>query len=308
MGRKQNKKRGAFHPKLLPEQITTQVTNTVDYTRRSWAIIKGAVNVFVDIDGSQHAGAFAYFAFASLFPLVILLITFITPFFRGQDMTEGVISYLQMYVPLTPEMQQGIFSNITGVIEGRAPAGIVAVLLLIWTAVQGFTALMTAVNQTWKQKTHKWYQLPLKGVVAIFLSIGVVLTAVAVPVIFRLLKDLILPQQSLAFLNSEFVKQLLSLFLVFCCLAWFYKWAPTHGVRWRDVWLGAVVATVLLRGAEVVFVIYLTDFATLNAVYGAFGGIMALLLWIYLSGNIFILGSCICAASVQKSEETIADH
>jgi Ca2+-transporting ATPase len=46
-------------------------------------------------------------------------------------------------------------------------------------------------------------------------------------------------------------------------------------------------------------VIYLKNFATLNAVYGAFGGTMALLLWIYLSGCIIIFGACLCAARTE---------
>jgi Ca2+-transporting ATPase len=51
--------------------------------------------------------------------------------------------------------------------------------------------------------------------------------------------------------------------------------------------------------AENLFVIYLKDFATLNAVYGAFGGFMALLLWIYFSGGVFIFGACLCAAQAE---------
>ena len=50
---------------------------------------------------------------------------------------------------------------------------------------------------------------------------------------------------------------------------------------------------------ESLFVIYLQDFATLNAVYGAFGGIMALLLWIFFSGCIFIFGACLCAGQAE---------
>ena len=72
-------------------------------------------------------------------------------------------------------------------------------------------------------------------------------------------------------------------------------------VRVAEVWGAALCATALLQGAEGLFVIYLKDFATLNAVYGAFGGIMALLLWIYLSGCIFIFGACLCAAWAEGS-------
>jgi len=50
-------------------------------------------------------------------------------------------------------------------------------------------------------------------------------------------------------------------------------------------------------------VIYLRSFAAFNAVYGAFGGITALLLWIYLSGEIFIYDVCICAVQADMPEE-----
>jgi Ca2+-transporting ATPase len=65
------------------------------------------------------------------------------------------------------------------------------------------------------------------------------------------------------------------------------------------VWAAALLATVLLQAAESLFMIYLKNFATLNAVYGAFGGIVALLLWVYISGCIFIFGACLCAAQAE---------
>ena len=85
--------------------------------------------------------------------------------------------------------------------------------------------------------------------------------------------------------------------MVFLCLGLFYRIAPRRLTRFAEVWAGALCATVLLRAAENLFVIYLKDFATLNAVYGTLGGIMALLLWIDLSGCIFIFGACLCAAN-----------
>ena len=69
--------------------------------------------------------------------------------------------------------------------------------------------------------------------------------------------------------------------------------------RFAEVWIVALCATAMLYAAEHLFVVYLKDFATLNAVYGAFGGIMALLLWIYLFGCIFIFGACLCAAQAE---------
>jgi YihY family inner membrane protein len=82
---------------------------------------------------------------------------------------------------------------------------------------------------------------------------------------------------------------------VFLGLSLFYRLAPRRRTRFAEVWVAALCATILLRVGEKLFLIYLTHFATLNAVYGAFGGIMALLLWIYLSGCVFIFGACLCA-------------
>ncbi len=64
--------------------------------------------------------------------------------------------------------------------------------------------------------------------------------------------------------------------VVFLGLSLFYRLAPRRPTRFAEVWAAALCATVLLRAGESLFVIYLKDFATLNAVYGAFGGFMAL--------------------------------
>ena len=83
----------------------------------------------------------------------------------------------------------------------------------------------------------------------------------------------------------------------------FYRLAPRRPTRFAEVWAAALCATVLLRAGESLFVIYLEDFATLNAVYGAFGGMLALLLWIYLSGCVFIFGACLCAGQAEAFEQ-----
>jgi Ca2+-transporting ATPase len=87
--------------------------------------------------------------------------------------------------------------------------------------------------------------------------------------------------------------------VVFFSLSLFCRLAPRRHTRFAEVWAAALCATLLLRVGESLFVIYLEDFATLNAVYGAFGGMLALLLWIYLSGCVFIFGACLCAGQAE---------
>ena len=125
------------------------------------------------------------------------------------------------------------------------------------------------------------------------------LLGLAVPVFVRMANDWPFPVHGFRSWVYDLASFAIPLLVVFSSLSLFYKLAPRRPTRFAQVWAAALGATVLLRAGQSLFVIYLRDFATFNAVYGAFGGIMALLLWIYLSGCIFIFGACLCAAQAQ---------
>jgi YihY family inner membrane protein len=264
-------------------------------TRRVWAILCLAVKKFLRIDGAQWAGAFAFNAFFSLFPLMILLVTIASSFVDRDRAGKEVIAYIESYVPISGEMQGHIFGTIAGVIEAREQAGVVAFLILVWVALQCFTTLICATNLAWGTAGYNWWRLPLKSLVLLGTTAGAVLLGMAVPVLMRMAQGWLFPVQG----SRSWVYGLASFFIpllvVFFGLSLFYRLAPRRPTRFAEVWVAALCATVLLRAGESLFVIYLKDFATLNAVYGAFGGMMALLLWIYLSGCVFIFGACLCA-------------
>jgi Ca2+-transporting ATPase len=148
-----------------------------------------------------------------------------------------------------------------------------------------------------------WWRLPLKSLALLGIMIGAVFVGIAMPMLARMAQNWFFSLQEFRSSYSLW-NFLIPLFVVFLSLSLFYKLAPRRLTRFSEVWAAALCATVLLRTGESLFVVYLERFATLNAVYGAFGGIMALLLWIYLSGCIFIFGACLCAAQA----ETLTDQ
>jgi membrane protein len=75
----------------------------------------------------------------------------------------------------------------------------------------------------------------------------------------------------------------------------FYKFAPRRPARFSQVWIPALLTTLLLELGQTVFAWYLGAFTNFNALYGVFGTIMGLLLWIYFSGVILLLGGCMAA-------------
>jgi len=269
-------------------------------TRRVWTILYLTVKKFLRIDGAQWAGAFAFNAFFSLFPLMVLLVTIASSFVDRDRAGKVVIASIESYVPISGEMQRQIFDTIAGVINARQQASAVALLILVWAALQCFTTLICATNRAWGTTVYNWWRLPLKSLVLLGITAGAVLLGMAVPVLMTMAKGWLLPVDDLRSWAYGLGSFFIPLLVVFFSLSLFYRLAPRRPTQFAEVWAAALCATVLLQAAESLFVIYLKNFATLNAVYGAFGGIMALLLWIYLSGCIFIFGACLCSARAEE--------
>ncbi len=272
--------------------------------RRSWETLRFAVRTFLRIDGTQWAGAFAFNAFFSLFPLMVLIVTISSSFVDRDRAGREVISFMETYVPITGEMQRHVFDTVAGVIKAREHVGAVAFLILVWAALQCFITLVCATNRAWGLPLHNWWRLPLKSLGLLAITAGAVLLGIAVPVLMRVARGWLFPVYDFASWMYDLGSLFIPLLVVFLGLSLFYRLAPRRPTRFAEVWIAALCSTVLLRVAESAFVIYLKDFARLNVVYGAFGGIMALLLWIYVYGCIFVFGACLCAGRT----EALARH
>ena len=246
-------------------------------------------------DGTLWAASFAFNAFFALFPLMILFVTLASFFVDRASAGRAIVAYVEAYVPLDGNARTKIFEAIGGVIDAREQASLVALLLLVWTALQSFTTLIRVVNHVRGDNAYSWWQLPLRGMALLGVTAGAVLVGMAAPALASVGKSWLFPMRDVGswiYALWGFVVPLVVLFLSLCL---FYKLAPRRPPRFADVWVAAAVTTVLLQLIASLFVVYLQNFATLSAVYGVFGGIMALLLWIYLSGCGLIYGACLCA-------------
>jgi len=253
---------------------------------------------FLRIDGAERAAAFAYTAFFSLFPLVVLLVSIASLFIDRAIAGKAVIAYMERYVPLSGEMQYYIFDTISGVVKARRQAGAVALLMLVWVATQFFTTLVHAANRAWGTEGNRWWHLPLKSLALLGIMVMAVLLGIGVPLLGKMLRGIFSTDGFFPWIYNLLVV-FLPWLVVFFSLTLFYRLAPRRRTRFSEVWPSALCAAALLHTAQSLFVLYLKHFTSLNSIYGAFGGIMALLLWIYLSGCIFIFCACLCAAQAE---------
>ncbi len=277
--------------------------------RQVWKILSLAFKKFLRIDGVQWAGSFSFNMFFSLFPIIVLFVTIASVFIDRDRAGKVIITYIESYVPISGEMHNYIFNTITGVVNARDQAGVVAFVILVWAALQCFITLIVATNRAWGTTLNKsWWRLPLRSLMLSSTTASMVLLGMVFPVMMRIAKNWFFATNEFSSWLYDIGSFFIPLLLAFFGLSVFYMLAPLRPIRFAEVWGAALFSTILLQASEILFEIYLRNFATLNAVYGTFGGIMALLLWIYLCGCIFIFGACLCAAQAETSSMPVKNR
>lgn len=291
--------------------------------RRSWAIIWRTLVKYDETDGEQRAASFAYYAFFSMFPLILLLITIGTSFLNTpeeqSEATAMIMAYVSYYIPLEAHDATVVINTISGVVKSRKSAGIIASVVLAWSALRFFQALVRGVNRAWGTKEYSWWRLPIKNLAMTAILASALLLGILAPVVLKQIEDSYWLHSREVGLDFgfvwylfEFLKLTIPLLVLFYGMSMFYKFSPRRKTTFREVWVAAVFVTIALEVLQRLFVLYTKNIGNFNALYGTFGSVIALLLWIYLSGSIIILGGCLCAAryeiGMSLSDQSESNH
>lgn len=172
----------------------------------------------------------------------------------------------------------------------RGVLGVGAIVGLLWSASAVFGAISRAVNRAWDVHQDRPFYIAKPRQIGMALIVGVLfLISTSATSAIELLGDPdsgILGQQvflGLAFRAVSWL-MILSIFLLM------YRFIPNCKTYWRYIWPGAVVAAVLLEMGKSLFLWYLNNLASYNQ-FGTLASVMILLLWIYVSSLIVILGA-----------------
>jgi YihY family inner membrane protein len=163
---------------------------------------------------------------------------------------------------------------------------------LLWGSLRFFQALVIGINRAWRQPDYDWWRLPLKNLLMTVIFVVALVLGVLTPAIFDHLKTW-WPALALD-VGLNVITALFPTILLYLGILTIFRLAPRHRSRLRHIWLPALITTILLKFSQVGLTWYLNTFNS-NAIYGVFGSIMGLLLWIYVSGVILIFGGCLCA-------------
>jgi Ca2+-transporting ATPase len=256
------------------------------------------------IDGPQRAASFAYYAFFGLFPLLLLLVAIGSFFFDPTKVGTVVINEVSHYMLVDSGKHDMVRQTIRGVVKSRRGVGAFAVLGLLWSALRFFQSLVHGVNRAWRTREYSWWRLPIQNLLMVGILASALIVGVVAPFILDWIESLIL-RLNISFgitairFGFDFVRFLLPTAVLFYGFSMFYMLAPRRKTVFGEVWHAALAVAVLLPILQSLLVLYTRNVAHFNAVYGAFGSVIAVLMWIYLSGTVIILGGCFCAAAAE---------
>lgn len=264
--------------------------------RTFWDLIRNTYTEWQEDDAPMFGAAIAYYAIFSIAPLLIIAIAVAGFVFGGQAATGEIFDRTKEFVGEGgANMLQSMVQNANRAGAGgiSAAIGVVAVLL---GASNLFAQLRKALNRMWEAEPEGGGGLRelVKEQLAAFLmvlAVGLLLllslfASAGVSFVSRNLPSWAsVPPSALYW--ADF---LISLLLVTILFAAIYKFLPEREVRWNQVWVGAIVASVLFGIGKFALGFYLGH-SGVASVYGAAGSLVVLLLWVFVSAQVLFFGA-----------------
>ncbi|VVB68234.1 Virulence factor BrkB [uncultured archaeon] len=264
--------------------------------RALWKILMEVYNDWSDDNASRLAAALAFYSILSLAPILVIVIAMAGFAFGEAAVREEIVVAMQSLVG-----RDGA-SAIKMVMENAAMPGhstlaeTAGLIILIFGALEVFIELRDSLNDIWEVKMS-----PNSGIFGIareyFFSLGM-LAGIG----FLLLVSLVVNAALLAlgaFLgahlpDNEILQRALNFFISLAVIgslfAFIYKVVPDTRIAWSDVWIGAAVTALLFIAGKSLIGLYIV-FSAEGPAYGAAGSLVILMLWVYYSAQIFLMGA-----------------
>jgi membrane protein len=262
---------------------------------RSGDLLWRAWQSFSRSDGTIYAAAMTYYALLSLFPFLIFLVSLFGIIIRDVSLRDQVIHQILQQLPEGVNIDQQVRDTVTGVATSNSGLlGLTAVFAAAWTASGVVGSLRRALNRAFDVPTKRSYfhrrAQDIAGVivVSLLLLLSTLLT-LALGVIRSRSSDQFHGLQLNGLWSIAF--QIVPLALSFVVFLMVYRIIPNHTLGFRDLWVGALIAALGFEAAKTGFGLYITNFGRYDQVYGALGGIVALLVFVYLVSILTILAA-----------------
>ena len=247
---------------------------------------------FYRSDNLTHAASIAYYALLSLFPCSMLAVAILGGVTADEADRATVLDFVLRYFPRQFDF---IDAQLDAFRASTLTFGIAGSLALVWGSLGVFGAISTAVNYAWgveKARSfwkHKLFSFLMLSVAGLMFVVALLLISASKVVGASWFAGVLANFPGLAVLRSLTIQNATTLLFILV-VGLVYYWVPNAKVRFRDVWIGALVTGLLWKGTLEVFSWYMRDMTRFTRVNGSIAAVVVFLVWVYVQAVILLYG------------------
>ena len=263
----------------------------------AWTLIRDTVKNFIADEALSRGASIAYYTLFAIAPVLLIIIAIAAMVFGREGAQAAIVGQLS---GLMGESTAKALEEIVQKVGDRGSgfwATLVGIGALLVTATGVFGEVQSALNAIWKAKGRARDSTLSRLARARAASLGLVVTSgflITVSLAVSAGLEALSGYLRGVFPGAETVLTLLdfviSTALIGFMFAAIYKVLPDRSISWRDVAIGALVTALLFEGGKYLIALYIGE-SDVAAHYGAAGALVVLLLWIYYTAQIFLLGA-----------------
>lgn len=254
------------------------------------------------------AAALSYFSLFSLFPMLLVIMSVVGSLIGPNTAAfQAIQDAIERFTP--PDVHDLIKGTVIALNNNSVGAGIIGFGLLLWAASSVFAILRSSVNKIWQSPSRASEVGSVPKMVLFFLAnklfsfllvlgtalllLSSLLSSIAIKTILKLVATF---QETFSFIQVDELQltrglQASSSFLILAlAFSILLKILPSVYVGWGDVWLGALFTATLLVGLQQLVSNSVISIGSHFLSYGVIGSVMILMLWIFLTCQIFLFG------------------
>ena len=271
-----------------------EASTPTEIPRAGWLDILWRVKSRVTEDRlSLLAAGVAFYALLALFPAIAALLAI-----GGLALDPPqIVDQLTKFAGVVPEDVLGIIRDQAMSVAGASDGGLgltlfVSVGLALWSASRGMASLVQALNVVYEEREKRgFFTLNIQIVILTFLLIAGFLLGIAAIVILPTVLSFLSLGTTGEFLIRA-IRWVLLVTMTMFGLAVIFRYGPSRtNARWRWLSAGSIIACALWIAASVAFTFYVSNFSTYNESFGTLAGVVVLILWLWISAFVVMLGA-----------------
>jgi len=264
--------------------------------RQICSVAYQAIAGWVEHNDSNMGAALAFYTMFAIAPILVIAVA-VAGYVFGPHVAETQV--LQQLSALLGDTGAKAIRDLllsAHYSDQKGFAAIVGIITLLVGATSVFGELQYTLDRIWNTPPAKavvWWQIVRKRVLSIGLVLGVgflLMVSLVVSAALTAVENFFDTFMTQWAVILPIIDLTLSFAMTTLLFAMIYKYIPRERLAWSDVWIGAAVTALLFTIGKFLIGLYLGK-SSFNSAYGATGSLVILLLWIYYSAQIFLLGA-----------------